>query len=113
MLPPAAICTFAAVADDLLQPRNILVGVVGLLGQNRDVLALHPFERQPVHRHRRELLVHRQPVRLPGAGAPHETEVAIGLDADQIRGIGNDGGILRGDIAAAFGFERAASTFSR
>ena len=42
----------AAVAHNLLPPRDILIRLVVLLGQHGDVLALHPFQRQSVRRHR-------------------------------------------------------------
>ena len=55
----------------------------------------------------RELLVHGQPVRLACRGPAHEAEVAIGLDADQVRGIGDNRGVLRGYAAASFRFKGA------
>ena len=56
--------TRRGVANDLPQPRHVLEGAVALLRQDRHELPLHPFERQPVGRHRLQLLVHRQPARL-------------------------------------------------
>ena len=57
----------ARVAHGLLQARDVFVGAVRLLGEDREILALHPFERELRGGDGRELLVDGQPVRLARA----------------------------------------------
>ena len=52
---------------DVLDARLVFVGAVGLLDQHRDVAVLDHFAGQAIHRQRREVRRHGQPVHLAGS----------------------------------------------
>src|SRR5262249_39484036 len=95
------------IANDFSQPRDILIRLVGLLCQHRNELLLDPLQFQTFGSDRLELLVYGEPMGLAHTVAPHECQITVGFDADEIRRVRYDGAVLSSHIAATFRLVRA------